>query len=246
VTNPLRAARSRQLARLPQGRKRPAPRAAWRWPNARPIRPRRDAPATLRAYVADLAHFKAWCAHGEPARRSAALTTPAIRRLVEGCGDDLAALRDRALLLIGFAGALRRSELVGIDAAHVRSTPAGLRLMIPRSKTDTVGEGDEIGIARGSQVDTCPVRTLHTWLSAAGIRDGPIFRRVTRWGMVGTKRLHPDAVRQILTRRAAAAGIKGTLLEPGHRTGCAPAPSPQPIGTAFRTKKSWVTRGIAA
>jgi hypothetical protein len=115
---------------------------------------------------------------------------------------------------IGFAGALRRSEFVGIDAAHVRSTRAGLRLMIPRSKTDTAGEGAEIGIERGSQAETCPVRALHNWLRAAEITDGPIFRRVTQWGTVGTQRLHPDAVRQIPTRRAAAAGIQGTLLEP--------------------------------
>jgi integrase len=152
--------------------------------------------------------------HGEPARRSAALTTPEIRRLIEGCSDDLAGFRDRALILIGFAGALRRSELVGLDAAHVRPTPTGLRLMIPRSKTDAAGEGAEVGITRGSQADTCPVRALHAWLDAATITDGPIFRRVTQWGTVGTQRLHPDAVRQILTRRAAAAGITGTLLEP--------------------------------
>jgi integrase len=238
-----------------------------------------DAPATLRAYATDLAHFRAWCEahgfqpmpatpetvgaylaaaglgyalptlrrrvaaiarahriarqpldtrhpairetlrgigrkHGEPARRSTALTTPDIRRLVEVCGDDLAGLRDRALFLVAFAGALRRSELVGLDAAHIRQTPAGLRLMIARSKTDAAGEGAEIGISRGSQADTCPVQALRAWLRAAEITDGPIFRRVTHWGTVGTRRLHPDAVRQILIRRAAAAGIKGTLLEP--------------------------------
>jgi integrase len=279
MTDTLRAVRSRQLARLPEGQKPPGPRAALAMAKSKVYQVAADAPATLRAYATDLAHFKAWCemhgfqpmpaapetvgaylaaaglgyalptlrrrvaaiarahriakqpldtrhpairetlrgiarSHGEPARRAAALTTPEIRRLVEVCGDDLAGSRDRALLLIGFAGALRRSELVGIDAAHLRSTPAGLRLMIPRSKTDTTSEGAEIGIARGNQADTCPVRALHTWLRAAEITDGPIFRRVTQWGTVGTQRLHPDAVRQILTRRAAAAGIKGTLLEP--------------------------------
>jgi integrase len=86
--------------------------------------------------------------------------------------------------------------------------------MIPRSKTDAAGEGAEIGIARGSQPDTCPVRALRAWLHAAEIVEGPVFRRVTQWGTVGLKRLHPDAVRQILGKRAAAAGIKGTLLEP--------------------------------
>jgi site-specific recombinase XerC len=132
------------------------------------------------------------------------LTTPEIRRLVEVCCDDLAGLRDRALLLLGFAGALRRSELVGLEAAHVGATSTGLRLMIPRSKTDAAGEGAEVGITRGSRADTCPVQALHAWLRAAEITDGPIFHRVAQWRTVGTQRLHPDAVRQILTRRAAA------------------------------------------
>jgi integrase len=279
MTEALRAARSRQLARLADGQKPPAPRAALAMAKSKAYQAAADAPATLRAYAADLAHFKAWCeahgfqpmpassetvgaylaatglgyalptlrrrvaaiarahriakqpldtrhpairetlrgiarTHGEPARRSAALTTPEIRRLIEVCSDDLAGIRDRALILIGFAGALRRSELVGLDDAHVRPTPTGLRLMIPRSKTDTAGEGAEVGITCGSQADTCPVRALHAWLGAAAITDGPIFRRVTQWGTVGTQRLHPDAVRQILTRWAVAAGITGTLLEP--------------------------------
>ena len=58
------------------------------------------------------------------------------------------------------------------------------------------------------------MRALRAWLGAAEIGDGPVFRRVTQWGTVGKKRLHPDAVRQILGRRAAAAGITGSLLEP--------------------------------
>ena len=279
MTDPVRAARARQLQRLSDDERPPAPRAALALARSKAYQAAADAPATLRAYTADLANFKAWCeahgfepmpatpetvgaylaaaglgyalptlrrrvaaiarahrlakqpldtrhpairetlrgiarTHGEPARRSAALTTDEIRRLVAVCGDDLAGLRDRALLLIGFAGALRRSELVGLDIEQIRSTSAGLRLMILRSKTDAAGEGAEIGIARGSQAETCPVRALRAWLRAAGITAGPVFRRVTQWGTVGSKRLHPDAVRQILLRRAAAAGIRGTLLEP--------------------------------
>jgi hypothetical protein len=60
--------------------------------------------------------------------------------------------------------------------------------MIPRSKTDAAGKGAEIGVVRGSQPDTCPVQALHAWLRAADITDGPIFRRVTQWGTVGTQR----------------------------------------------------------
>jgi integrase len=279
MTDPVRAARSRQMARLPEGEKPPAPRAALAMAKSKAYQAAADAPGTLRAYKADLENFKAWCAshgfepmpaapetvgaylaaaglgyalptlrrrvaaiarahriakhpldtrhpairetlrgiaraHGEPPRRSAALTTTEIKRLVDVCGDDFAGLRDRALLLLGFAGALRRSELVGIDVEHVRSASSGLRLLIPRSKSDSAGEGAEIGIMRGALPETCPVRALRAWLRVAKITEGPVFRRVTQWNTVGANRLHPDAVRQILLKRAAAAGVQGTLLEP--------------------------------
>ncbi|MBV8488224.1 MAG: site-specific integrase, partial [Planctomycetaceae bacterium] len=74
--------------------------------------------------------------HGAPARRSAALTTAEVKRLSRACGTDLAGARDRALFLLGFAGALRRSELVALDVEHVTWTRAGMRLLIERSKTD--------------------------------------------------------------------------------------------------------------
>ncbi len=152
--------------------------------------------------------------HGEPARRSAALTTAEVKRLVAVCGTDLAGLRDRALLLVCFAGALRRSELVGLDAEHVSLTPDGLRLLVARSKTDAEGAGAEVWLASGRVPETCPVTALAAWLDEAPITAGPLFRKVDRWGIVHTGRLHPDAVRQILLKRASLAGIKGTLLEP--------------------------------
>jgi integrase len=152
--------------------------------------------------------------HGSPARRAAALTTTEIRKLSRACGTCLAGARDRALFLLGFAGALRRSELVGLDAGHVIWTDDGLKLLLERSKTDKEGEGAEIAIPRGRADDTCPVAALKTWLEQAEITAGPLFRKVNRGGMVETARLSTDAVRQILLRRAAAAGLKGTLAEP--------------------------------
>src|SRR3954463_12193715 len=80
--------------------------------------------------------------HGRPARRAAALATPEIKRLLAACRTrSLADLRDRALLLLGYAGALRRAELVAIEREHVSFTPEGLRLQIPRSKTAPRGRG---------------------------------------------------------------------------------------------------------
>jgi integrase len=152
--------------------------------------------------------------HGEPPRRSAALMTEDIKRLLAVCDNDVAGLRDRALFLICFAGALRRSELVGLDVAHVTWVPDGARLLITRSKTDKEGAGAEIGITRGRDPASCPVVALQAWLETAGITSGPIFRKVDRWGAVHAGRLDPDAVRQILKKRSVAAGLSGTIWEP--------------------------------
>jgi integrase len=152
--------------------------------------------------------------HGMPARRSAALTTTEIKKLCQACELDLSGLRDRALFLLGFAGAMRRSELVGLDVTHVTWASTGLKLLIERSKTDAGGEGAEIAIPYGATEETCPVRSLKAWLEAAEIKTGPLFRKVNRGGRVEVARLTPDGVRQILLKRANQAGIKGTLTEP--------------------------------
>jgi integrase len=152
--------------------------------------------------------------HGTPARRSAALTTGEIRKLSRACGTTLAGTRDRALFLVGFAGALRRSELIGLDVAHVTWTDEGVTLLIERSKTDKEGEGAQIAIPRGRSEATCPVAALQAWLAAAEVTVGPLFRKVNRGGRVEGGRLSVDAVRQILLKRAAQAGIERTWSEP--------------------------------
>lgn len=86
-------------------------------------------------------------------------------------------------------------------------TPDGLRLLIPRSKTDAEGQGSEIGIPRGERRETCPVRALQAWLEASRCEHGPVFRRIDMWGGIDDRALHPDAVRQILRRRVEKAGL---------------------------------------
>ncbi|MEB8513716.1 tyrosine-type recombinase/integrase, partial [Acidithiobacillus ferriphilus] len=86
----------------------------------------------------------------------------------------------------------------------------GLRLFLPHSKTDQAGQGAEIGIPRGLKRDTCPVRALEEWLRLSECDFGPVFRRIDRWGGLDTHPLHPDAIRRILLRRAALAGITMT------------------------------------
>jgi integrase len=178
--------------------------------------------------------------HGGPSRRAAAITTAEVRKLCRACGPDLAGARDQAMFLLGFAGALRRSELVGLDVEHATWTGDGLKLLIERSKTDAQGEGAEIAIPRGQADDTCPVTALKTWLELAEITAGPLFRKVEH------ARLTADAVRQILLKRGAKAGLRGTLAEPFSPHGLRAGSSQLPIATACRTKKSWVIPGIEA
>ncbi len=139
------------------------------------------------------------------------------------CGGDLTGQRDRALLLLGFAAALRRSELVAVHREHLTFTADGMKLLIPRAKTDQDGEGAEIGIPRGLKPETCPVRAMEVWLRASDCRYGPVFRKVDRWGNLEHTRLGADAVRDILLRRAAAAKLSvpaGERLSPhGLRAG---------------------------
>jgi integrase len=151
--------------------------------------------------------------HGAPPKRALALVTDDIRALIGVCGRDLAGMRDAALLLVGFAAALRRSELVSLDLEHITWTREGMELLVARSKTDAAGEGARLGIPRGRSAETCPVRALQRWIDRAGIAYGPLFRKVNRWGGVEETALVPDAVRHILLKRAKQAGLSATLWE---------------------------------
>jgi len=133
----------------------------------------------------------------------------------------LADVRDRALLLLGFAGALRRSELVALDVADVTEDESGLRLRIRRSKTDQDGAGVLRGLPYGSRLDTCPVRAWRAWLARSGLTDGPAFRAVDRHGRLGARRLSDRAVADMIKRRAAAAGLEGNFAGHSLRAGFA-------------------------
>jgi integrase len=98
--------------------------------------------------------------------------------------EDLKGLRDRALLLVGFAGCFRRSELVSLRLENLEEARFGLRVYLALSKTDTQGRGAWVDIVRAVRLPhACPVAALDSWIRAAGIRSGPIFRRVTRGAM---------------------------------------------------------------
>jgi len=152
--------------------------------------------------------------HGARARRAAALTTGDIRRICAACDQGLSGIRDRALILLGFAGAFRRSELVGLNVEHIDWTRDGMTIFIERSKTDKAGEGAEIAIPKGRSEETCAVTALKTWLQASKIHRGPLFRKINKAGHVDVRRLGADAVRSILSLRARQAGLQSKWQEP--------------------------------
>ena len=123
--------------------------------------------------------------------------------------------RDRALLLLGFAGAFRRSELVSLDFEDLEHVAEGLIVTLRRSKTDQEGVGRKVGIPYGTHAETCPVRAVEAWLHASGIAEGPVFRPVDVWGNVAAERLSDHAVALVVKTYAAAIGRDATTFA-GH------------------------------
>ncbi|WP_434288839.1 site-specific integrase [Celeribacter sp. SCSIO 80788] len=126
--------------------------------------------------------------------------------VLDALGDDPRAKRDRALLLIGWAGGFRSSELIGLDLPDIEEVREGLVLHLRRSKTDQAGQGRNIGIPLG-RTRHCPVAALSAWLGVLNKDEGPIYRPVDRHGNVQPDRLRSDAVSTILRNRLANAGI---------------------------------------
>lgn len=118
---------------------------------------------------------------------------------IKGC-------RDRALLMIGFAGALRRSELVGLNHNDIEFVEHGLILYINRSKTDQEGYGRKVAIPYAKGI-TCPVTALKQWLEVSGINEGPLFRPVNKHGRIAHTALSTQAIAIIVKDKAAAVGF---------------------------------------
>ena len=116
--------------------------------------------------------------------------------MVSSIGDSerLIDLRDKALLLLGFSGAFRRSELVGIDFEHISFDQEGVSILIPFSKTDQAGQGHHVEIPRRESSNNCPILALIKWLKASNIKNGPIFKPITKHGVILEQRLSGKAV----------------------------------------------------
>lgn len=149
-------------------------------------------------------------------RQVAPVVTEHLRAIVGALQlDTLAGLRDRALLLVGFIGAFRRSELVGLNVEDLTPTAEGFVVTLRRSKTDQEGEGETKAIPYGANAETCPARALRAWLDAAGITSGPVFRAVNRHGQVSARRLSDRAVALIVKRSVEAVGLDASRFS-GH------------------------------
>ncbi len=152
---------------------------------------------------------------GRAQEQKAPLTTEDIRKAIAviDIGPDeepkLKGMRDRALLLLGFMGAFRRSELVAVQVDDLRWVEEGLEVTVRRSKTDQSGEGMVKIIPYGKDPVTCPIRCLKQWLRLAGIESGPVFRGVNRHGHVSSKSLTPHAVGLIIKGNGHVKGLAG-------------------------------------
>jgi integrase len=135
------------------------------------------------------------------------LFTDQLREMVAALPPDLQGIRDRALLLVGFAGGFRRSELAALTVECVAAETEGLVITLRRSKTDQEGQGRRVALPFGANARTCPVAAIRQWLEAAGIRSGAVFREIDRHGKVGARPLHRDSVGLIVKRAAARIGL---------------------------------------
>jgi site-specific recombinase XerD len=135
-----------------------------------------------------------------------------IRAMVATTPNTISGRRDRALLLLGFAGAFRRSELVALDVKDFQEADVGALIRIRRSKTDQEAAGSLIAIPYGS--DLCAIASVKAWLAAAQINNGAVFRPLLKGGHVSNARLSDRSVADILKRYAEHAGLDPTTVSP--------------------------------
>ena len=160
-----------------------------------------------------------------PVQKAPTLTDD-IRAMVDATDTGIIGHRDRAMVLLGFAGAFRRSELVALNVEDCAFSKDGLTVNLRRSKTDQDGVGRKIGIPYGANPETCPVRTVQAWLEQAAIDAGTLFRSITRHGHVRAGGLNGIDVARVVKKLAVRAGLDpakyaGHSLRAGHATAAA-------------------------
>jgi integrase len=176
-----------------------------------------------------------------PPKQARAIEVDELRFIVTAREQSLSGVRDRALLLLGFAGAFRRSELAGLDwspggegSGYVEAVPEGLRVRLRRSKTNQMGDLEEVAICRGAYASTCPVAALEAWRAAVvgcEAAAGPVFVQIDRFDRSLGRRLSGAAISEVIRKAvvrhaagegatpaealAAAEGVSGHSLRAG-------------------------------
>lgn len=144
--------------------------------------------------------------HGKPQGQVAPLLKDDMILLLSHTPNSLKGCRDRALLLLGFCAALRRSELAAVQVEDLEFTSQGIILTIPRSKTDQTGQGRRIGIPRG-RGRICPVQSINDWIMHSGAERGPLFRAITKGGILSADALSDRVIADIIKHYAGKAGL---------------------------------------
>lgn len=144
--------------------------------------------------------------HGKPQRQATPILKEDLTVMLSHAPDNLKGDRDRALLILGFCAALRRSELVSVQVEDLEFNAQGLVLTIPRSKTDASGAGEKIGVPFG-RGKTCPAGLVRLWLEKSGRETGPLFVSFRKGGTMTDQQLSDRAISDIIKHYAAKAGL---------------------------------------
>ena len=200
--------------------------------------------ASITCYLAGIRYFYLErgvnfdSSHPEIARIRAGIKRELGTKLIDSIGKLVwpIEVRDKAMILIGFAGAFRRSELVAIDFEHLSFDEDGVSIFVPKSKTDQEMQGRVVDIPFGSMTQYCPVRALRNWISCAEIEKGPVFLQIHKGGNILSKRLSAQSVALVLKKRCKPFGfsddIAGHSLRAGHVTSAIKTGTPE----------SWIMR----
>jgi integrase len=148
---------------------------------------------------------------GERCEGKRALTPKDLARLCASCEDDRnTGARDQALLVLGFATSMRRSELSALDLADVTFESKGVAILIRKSKTDQAGRGRLVAVWPGTQAATDPVELLRAWIKRRGSWAGPLFSRIDGFDQIHHDRIGGAAINKVLKRNMKRAGLDPT------------------------------------
>jgi integrase len=141
----------------------------------------------------------------------APLLASAIREIVLACPDTLLGRRDRSLILTGYCGGFRRSELGSLQLKDLSTHDGNFVIHLRRSKNDPKAKGRTVVLVPGVRKEFCPVRAIREWIDAACLTRGALYRGVDRQGNVSAC-LNPDSILRILKRAAAKAGFSSSAI----------------------------------